>query len=358
MMPNGVTITGIGIVCSKGTDAASVWKRMNETPAVNAKKTEGELDFTVNLPASKLRRVNRYSKLALAGVMEAQKDAGITLDEASAFRYGLILTTGYGSIVSNVRFAESVAKGDPDSCSPTLFSGTVANSGVGQVCTQLRLKGPGTVLIGGNVFVYSKLLLDTGRADILFAGAVEEYSPDLWDSLGKNEVAPGLNINEATAVMAFERAPALPSRAYCALGNGISAGLEGFPQVKKIDLKSSTRTMKRALEQCSEKNRDAGDVDIVFSSASGSYFDEAEAQAIEEAFPHSFVVSGVKDFFGETLGCAFCLNVAVAAMCLKNGSIPPSLTRSTLCDAGFRNILVTGFDPAGNYNCIVLRECE
>ena len=365
MIP-GVTITGIGIVCAQGTNVASVWERLNENPgaaAKNAKKSEGEIELTPSLleiPAAQLRRVNRYSRLALAGAVEAQKDAGFVTDKASAFRRGSIFTTGYGSIVSNVKFAESMAKGDPDSCSPTLFSGTVANSAVGQVYMQLNLKGPSTVLIGGNIFVYSKLLLETGKADVLFAGAVEEYSQDLWDSLGQNETASSLNVNEAAVVFTIERAGANENshNAYCALGDGESAALGGFPPIQKIDSDASERAIRRALGKCAEKNHGVGNIDVVFSSSGGSYFDETEARAIAEEFPRSFIVPGVKDFFGETLGCAFCLNVAAAALCLKNRSIPRSLTGGELYDADFRNVLVTGFDPAGNYNCLVLRGCE
>jgi hypothetical protein len=232
----------------------------------------------------------------------------------------------------------------------------VPNSAAGQVCAQLGLKGPGTVLIGGNVFVYSKLLLDTGRADLLFVGAVEEYSRDLWDSLKKNEYSTGLVINEAAVVMTLE--PAGDKPAYCALGNGASAALQGFPAIKKIDPDLSMRAMSRALSQCIEKNRDAGDVDVVFSAAAGSYFDEVEARALAEALPRSIIVPGVKEFFGETLGCAFCLNAATAAMCIKNKAIPPVIAMGVPYDADFRNILVTGFDPAGNYSCLVLKRCE
>ena len=139
MKPNDIAITGIGLVRARGT-AASIWKHMNEDTAAKIEKSGKELDFTVDLSPSQLRRVNRYSKLALAAAMEAQKNAGIAFSEASAFRRGFIFTTGYGSIVANVRFVESIAKGDPHSCSPTLFSGTVTNSAVGQVCALCRKK--------------------------------------------------------------------------------------------------------------------------------------------------------------------------------------------------------------------------
>ena len=69
---------------------------------------------------------------------------------------------------------------------------------------------------------------------------------------------------------------------------------------------------------------------MVFTSASGSYFDEAERSAVADTFPRSFVVPGVKAFLGETFGCAFCLNTAIAAICLKNGTIPDHLVRGAL----------------------------
>ncbi|MDR1979211.1 MAG: hypothetical protein LBQ42_10815 [Synergistaceae bacterium] len=355
MKPRDVAIKGIGPVSAQGTDAASVWNRLNGEIAETTGKLKGELEFTVNLPASRLRRVGRYSRLALAGALEAWKDAGIELDGISPFRRGSIFTTGYGSLVSNVTFSESVAKGDPNSCSPTLFAGTVANSCVGHVCMELNLKGVSTVLMGGNIFVYSKLLLDTDKADVIFAGAVEEYSQDLWHSLEKNEVASGVEINEATVVFVLEQVDEGTHDAYCVLGAGASVGLSGFPLITMIDPAMTKRTIKLALRDCVEKNKDKGDIDAVFSSSNGSYFDEVEERAIEEELPRSLIVSGVKGFLGETMGCAFSLNVAAAALCLKNRSIPLSLTRGGSYDADFRNLLVTGFDPAGNYHCLALR---
>ena len=89
------------------------------------------------------------------------------------------------------------------------------------------------------------------------------------------------------------------------------------------DFHSGYNAMKLLLER-------EGRVDVVFSAASGSYFDEAERRAVADTFPRSFVVPGVKAFLGETLGCAFCLSTAIAAMCLKNGSIPDHLVRGAL----------------------------
>jgi 3-oxoacyl-(acyl-carrier-protein) synthase len=360
MNADDIAITGIGMVSVLGTDAASVWNRLNEIPIplpAGMGKSKGEIDFAVNLPASSLRRVSRYSRLALAGAVSALEDAGLEIEGTSEFRRGSIFITGYGSSVYNLSFAESAAKGDPDSCSPTLFAGTVANSCVGQVCMQLNLKGPSTVLMGGNPFAYSKLLLETNRADVIFTGAVEEYNQNLWESLKKNPVASELVFNEASVVFTLSKAGDKSGAAYCIMGDGASAGLGVFPPIARADPDLSGRAVGRALLRCIEKNSEAN-IDFVFSSPNGLWFDEAEARALSKALPRASIVPGVKSVFGETLGCSFGLNVAIAAMCLKRKSIPRSLTQGVPYDADFRNVLVTGFDVAGNYHCLVLRRLE
>ncbi|GHS98674.1 hypothetical protein AGMMS50276_20910 [Synergistales bacterium] len=336
---------GLGIISSLGTDISSVWERLDASPKAAPPGETAEIPFTLDLPHSQLRRVNRYSKLAAAGAIQAQKDAFITIDSGDPFRHGAIFTTGYGSMVSNISFGESVAGDEPDLCSPTLFAGTVPNSCVGQVCIQLNLKGPSTILVGGNVFLYSKLLINSGKADVIFAGAVEEYSFDLFSSLGKNEAARGVKINEATVVFVLGRAR---ENAYCAVGDSAAAGLAAYPLVKKISVQESVTVIRSALRKCLKKTNSP---EVIISSSNGAYFDEAEDAAFKEEAPGASVITGVKPLFGETLGSAFSLNVAVAAMCLKNGRIPNSLGATR---AGVKRILATGYDTIGNYHCIML----
>jgi 3-oxoacyl-(acyl-carrier-protein) synthase len=288
--------------------------------------------------------VNRYSRLAVAAAVQSLNDAGESGGTADPFRSGTIFTTGYGSMSSNVAFGLSVAEGEPDLCGPSLFSGTVANACVGQVCIQLNLKGPSAVLIGGNIFLYSKLLLETDRADVIFAGAIEEYDADLFASLEKNEIASCVCLNEATVVFVLGRRN---EASRCLVGESSVGALGGYPLVKRLDDEESEMTMRLALRECLDKNDGA---DVVLSSANGSYFDEIEARAIAAEAPGAEVARGVKGFFGETMGAAFSMSAAAGALCLTDRRFAERLGVSRAPD----KILAAGYDPIGNYNCVVL----
>jgi 3-oxoacyl-[acyl-carrier-protein] synthase II len=337
-------INGIGIISAAGTDVRSVRERVIDGAGRHAPKQSRGTEFEPGVPPQKLRRVNRYSRLAVAAAVQALNDAGKSDAAFDPFRAGTVFTTGYGSMSSNIAFGMSVADGEPDRCSPSLFAGTVANACVGQVCIQLNLRGPSTVLIGGNVFLYAKLLLETDRADIIFAGAVEEYDEDLFASLGENKTASEIRVNEATAVFVLGRRN---EASYCVVGQGSSAALAGYPLVKRLDEAESERAMRLALRECLDKNEGA---DVVISSANGSYFDDIEARAIEAEAPGAEVADSVKGFFGETMGAAFSIGAAAGSLCLRDRRFAEGLGVARDPE----KILVTGYDPIGNYNCVVL----
>jgi 3-oxoacyl-(acyl-carrier-protein) synthase len=299
----------------------------------------GEIPFDIPLAPAKLRRMNRYSRLAVGGAISALRDSRVEVKPENAFRYGTIFTTGYGAMVSNVEFVKSVADDQPDLCSPSLFAGTVPNSCVGQVCIQLGLKGPSTVLVGGNTLLYSKMLLQSGKADLILAGAVEEYSEDLFSSLAENPFAKGIEIREATVALVLEREEG-DKESYCTVGNSAAAGLEAYPLVKKVGAANAERAVFQALKECESVNGRKADAFI--NSANGGYFDEIELRAAKKALPGAQVVSEVKKSFGEAMGSAFTLNAAAAALYLKHGL------------RGYRNIIASGYDTIGNYHCVML----
>lgn len=336
-------ISGIGLVNRAGISTDELWEHLcgKELPS----EQEDATAFKVKLPSSKLRRFNRYSKMALYASMEAWEEAG-NLEETDPFRRGTIFTTGYGAMVSHLKFCEEVANGSPDSCSPTVFTGIVPNSCVGTVCMFLKCKGVSTVLMGGNHLEYSKLLLENGNADFILTGAVEEYSQDLFEALAEEPAARGADIAEGCAVFCME--PGGEKTGYCTVERTGTAGLFGFPLLTVVDPEESSAGIEELL-----RDYDGEQPDFVFCSSNGTYFDEIEEKILRSRYPEENIIKGVKSITGETIGCGFSMNVAAAALCLKHGYIPAALSgRDT--DISAEKILVTGFDTAGNYMICVL----
>ena len=306
------------------------------------------LDFPIEIPSSRLRRNSRYNKLACAAADQALKDAGIPemmeRGDLDSHRIGTIISTGYGAAEYSSVFADSVVKEDPNGCSPLIFSGSVPNSCVGQICILNHLKGFSTVLAGGDPLEYAAFLLETGRADYILSGSVEEYFAPLYDAFGELNAAKGCDLSEGAAMAVLSRKKTGESwcritgfsNAYlgkCPYIHCLAEGTEvsGFMPDKSRNL---TGMLADVLRQMKKEEPDA-----VFAAANGTWFDEAESEAIRNVFPGVPVIRP-KKIFGETLGCGYMMNVLLAAAAIKNEC--------------YNRVVAAGADMIGNYCCAVL----
>ena len=293
------------------------------------------LDFPSDIPPAKLRRNSRYNKLACATADRALKDAGIPAMMAAGTpdgrRIGTVLSTGYGAAEYNSVFADTVIREDPNACSPSVFSGTVPNSCVGQICILNGLKGFSTILAGGDPLEFSALLLKTGRADYLLAGSVEEYFPPLYGPFSRIGAAEGCDLSEGAAmvILAGERTDGT----YCRVSAFGSTNLGKCPY---LDFPEDPEKAKRKI---SEVLREMKRPDMILTANNGTRFDAVETGAVRDVFPGITEVYP-KTFFGETLGCGYMMNAVYAAARIRRGDC--------------RSALVTGIDMIGNYSCALL----
>lgn len=341
-----IRITGMGLVSRAGISAAEFWENLQ----AGRKCRENTLPtaFRPDFPSARLRRVNRYSRLALYASDMAWRDAEKPGQEIGEFSRGTIFTSGYGPMEAQVKFCREVAKGGPDTCSPTVFTGTVPNSCVGTVCMFLKCKGVSTMLLGGNQIEYSSLLLKNGRAERILSGAVEEYSLELYQGLEKEEAAAGAELAEGCVVFSMEQTET--DAGYCTVEQTGTVGLPCFPVLRKVEAAEGIQRIESLLTEFQEC-----EVQAVFGSAAGIYFDEIEKKALNHVFPEKRKIYGVKAFTGETMGCGFSMNIAAAALCLKKGYIPAALSEGE--DVLVSSILACGYDVAGNYMCALLKNC-
>ena len=329
-----VDIAGIGIISSLGITPQEVWDALcKDAPASDCEK----IPFPSSLPPAKRRRTDRFSDMAVYTAVTAAKDADFTPDEKT----GTVYTTSYGPLTGNLSFAKKVALGDPDICSPTVFSGTVPNACVGQICMHLNCKGPSTVLTASNNIGYTQMLLSSEKATEILTGAVDEYNEALFSALKERYPLPVPYREGAVSFLTTISS----SKKYCTVVDFAECYLGGYPPFDGVEVDFA----KNLIEKTVLSVPSFRDADAVLCSDAGTSFDKAEQDALS-VLGAPKIITGVKKRLGETLGCAYNMNVAIAAMILKNGRIPSALGGGTAS-----SVLVTGYDLSGSYFMTLLK---
>lgn len=130
----------------------------------------------------KVRRADRFSRMAVLAAVEALHDAGG--DPPSGARTGLILTTAFGPHATVFRLLDELLDFGDAGVSPTLFSQSVHGAAASTVATVLDLRGPAATLTRLAAPFHegvrlARAWLDAGRCDAVLLGAVDELSPVL-----------------------------------------------------------------------------------------------------------------------------------------------------------------------------------
>ncbi len=333
-----VYIDGIGIlsptVCSKEELVAAAEKLLEgKVDALDTVAFAKAFDFPLGVSSSKVRRAPRYAKLAVAAAAQALADADFTGDKS---KVGTIFSTGYGPVENNAIFADSVAEGAPLLASPTVFSYTVPNSCLGQVCIVHNLQGPSTMLLAGDAAEYAALLLAGSKADYILCGAVEDPVKELRESFDAVSVLSSEKIAGGAAVLLLSAKPSANS--YCRLEKFASVSLGTYPYVNHLSLAQEKAAQKAMSAALTDISQDALP-DLVLAAENGSDFDKIEQRARQEALGETYTLYP-KRIFGEALNCGYLENIALGAVILQN---------EKKHEGKIRTLLATGLDVHGNY---------
>lgn len=279
------------------------------------------------IPRSKLRRCPDYVKVAAQAAAQALSEAQLPAD-VDKNRVGSVLATNFGPVEANISFTDEFYRDGAGVCSPTTFSFTVANSCGGQIAIINGFRGASTMLMGSNPLEYAQLLLNAIKADYLISGCVEECNGELIAGLKKYGQLQHV-AGEPQAVMLLLSNSKAP-QSYGALVATKMVALSASPFIKDCNADDS-QAIAQLLKELTEQHKP----DLVLTAANDSSFDAIEQAGIKASLGAIETVNP-KAEWGETLGCGFMLNVALAARKLKE-------------EALIKNVVVTGIDAAGNY---------
>lgn len=129
------------------------------------------------VPRRNLRRVDRFSQLALLGASLALQDAGRTV--ADCGRLGLIVASGYGPMCTTFAFLDSYLDGGDSCSSPTHFSNSVHNAAAANIAILLGIDGPNLTISQFEMSVHAAMMtacdwLQQNLVDSVLVGGVDE----------------------------------------------------------------------------------------------------------------------------------------------------------------------------------------
>lgn len=191
-MKRRVVVTGLGAITPIGNTAEEFWNNAKEGKVGIDEITRFDTsDYKVKLAAEvkgfdakehmdfkAAKRMELFSKYAVTAAMEAYKDSGLALEKENAFRAGVIVGSGIGSLQVVEREYEKILTKGPGRVNPLMVPLMISNMAAGNISIQLGLRGKCTNVVtacasGTNCIGDAFRAIKYDDADIMFAGGTE-----------------------------------------------------------------------------------------------------------------------------------------------------------------------------------------
>jgi 3-oxoacyl-[acyl-carrier-protein] synthase II len=409
-----VVITGIGVVAPNGATTAEFWRNtVSGRSGIRRFSAFDSAQFPCQIagevtgfdPAAYfqnpkiIKRSDRFMQFAMAASKMALDDSGLELDRIERERFGVSIGTGIGGLESMERSARRLVDQGPSRLSPFAITSMMGNAASALVSLAFDLKGPNICIVsacatGGHSLGEAWRSIKYGEADIFLAGGCEAtitplgvagFSAMKALSLRNDEPEKasrpfdrdrdGFIMGEGAGVLVLEELEHARDRRaqiYCELaGYGCTADAYHMTQPHP-EGRDVARAMKIAMRHA-EVN--AGEVDYINAHAtSTSIGDLCETRAIKLALGEEarrVAISSTKSMIGHLLGAAGAVELAVCALAMRDGVIPPTINLDTPdpeCDLDYvpnqareakvRVAVNNSFGFGGHNTALVVMACD
>lgn len=352
-----IVITGLGGICSLGTNAHDVWDSMRQGrscigPITTANLYELKVRIGAEIKAlpdhgidrRRLVTMDRFSLLAVIAAKEALAQSGLSIDERNTRRVGAIVGTGVcGWEAIEESYRAILLEGKPRTgifTVPRVMPGAAA----GQVSMEFGLRGPtfgvtSACSSSNHALAAAADQLRLGRADVVLAGGSDASLVygimKGWEAL--RVLAPqtcqpfsadrqGLVLGEGAGMAVLEtldhaRARGAPILAELA-GVGMSADAS---DIVAPTVDGPAAAMRSCLE---EAGLAPEEIDYINAHGTGTRAnDEIETRAIRQVFggyADKLSVSSTKSMHAHCLGASGAIELIACVMAIREGIVPPT----------------------------------
>lgn len=340
-----------------------------------------------------VKRLDRYSQLALAAAKQAVEMSGIDLEKYSE-RTGVLMSSGMGGFITLAEQNDVLRERGPERVSPFLIPMILINMASGVIAIEMGLKGPNFAPVSAcatsvHSIALGAMLIRHGYADVVIAGGSEATIAPLpiagfasMRALSTRNEDPsrasrpfdksrdGFVMGEGAGALILEAEEVAKAR-----GARIIAEIKGFAMnddayhfsAPNPEAKGSTSAMKMALE---DAKISPDQIDFVSCHATSTPAgDEVELKAIENVFGdrvRDIYVNSTKALTGHLLGAAGVMETIGAIIQMNSGFVHgmPNLEeldgpeyfnipRETV-SANIRNFIKNSFGFGGHNASIVV----
>ena len=367
-----VVVTGMGVISSLGNNKAEVLESLkNGKSGIRFDETQAEMGFrshvngpiNIDLTEAIDRKILRFMGGSAAynyiAMQEAVEDAGLTEDQVSNVRSGLITGSGGGSTANIVEAADNMREKGIRRVGPYMVTRTMASTTSACLATPFKIKGVNYSIssacsTSAHCIGNAMELIQLGKQDIVFAGGGEEVhwsQSVLFDGMGalssKYNDTPetasrpydvtrdGFVISGGGGVLVIEElehAQARGAKIYAELV-GYGATSDGYDMVQPSG-EGAVRCMQQAMSTV--------DTPVDYINAHGTSTpvgDIRELEAVKEAFKGMDIplITSTKSLSGHALGAAG-VHEAVYSLLMQENRFIAASANITELDEGAEGV--------------------
>ncbi|MDF3126356.1 beta-ketoacyl-ACP synthase I [Rheinheimera sp. 1928-s] len=368
-------ITGLGIVSSIGNDKQQVLESL-KTGRSGIKASQEfadmglrsqvwgqiEIDTAALIDRKALRFMGDAAAYAYISMQQAIEDAGLTPEQVSNFRTGLVVGSGGASSKTQIEAADILREKGVKRVGPYAVPKTMSSTCSACLATPFEIKGvnysiSSACATSAHCIGHAVELIQLGKQDIIFAGGGEEVHWTLameFDAMGalstKYNETPELASRTYDAdrdgfvisggggilvVEELEHALARGAKIYAEIV-GYGATSDGYDMVAPSG-EGAVRCMEMAMKDVK------GPIDYVNTHGTSTPVgDVKELGAIQQVFGgKSPAISATKAMTGHALGAAGVHEAIYSLLMMEHNFIAPSININTLDDAAAGLNIVT-----------------
>lgn len=339
-------ITGLGMVNAIGKDVDECWKNalagtkgIDTVKSVDSSSCYAHLGAEIkegNLPSND--KVDRVSVICMQASKEAMEDAGIKIDDEEAGRFGVIMGSCVGGVISIENY---VTKGEKTEDINKMTISSIANHVANMVGAKGVITNIGNACAASTMSVaYACELIRAGVGDVFIAGGADAFASvpfagfTALHALSENPCSPfnksnGITLGEgagAIIVESYEHAMKRNAHIYCDVASaGISSDAHHITAPRPDGI-GQMYAIRKAIEKSGINPENVGYVNAHGTGTAKN--DEAEFLSLHTIFDETdadLSVSSTKAMVGHCLGAAGAIEAVYAIKALTENKIPPTI---------------------------------